>query len=228
MNPGMGKETFSEKCIWFYNNLSLNILLPGDVRVMNPYKDPDVLRIVQLFFRKFYSDDHPRIFLFGINPGRFGAGVTGITFTDPVRLERECGIPSSLEKKPELSSLFIYEMINRFGGTEKFFSTCFLTAVCPLGFVKNGKNMNYYDDKNLQRSLEGFIVSSIREQLGFGANRDICICLGEGKNFDFFKMLNEKYCFFQKIIPLPHPRFIMQYRLKRKEEYLQKYLDVLR
>ena len=37
--------------------------------------------------------------------------------------------------------------------------------------------------------------------------------------------IKEKYCFFDKIIPLEHPRFIMQYNSKNKEYYLNKYLD---
>ena len=33
--------------------------------------------------------------------------------------------------------------------------------------------------------------------------------------------------FFKQIIPLPHPRFIMQYKLKKKEEYIDRYLREL-
>ena len=49
-----------------------------------------------------------RHLLLGINPGRFGGGVTGIPFTDPIRLQNVCGIENNFEKKQELSSVFIY------------------------------------------------------------------------------------------------------------------------
>jgi hypothetical protein len=39
--------------------------------------------------------------------------------------------------------------------------------------------------------------------------------------------LNRKLQFFKEIIPLPHPRFIMQYRRKQKETYLLQYLSAL-
>ena len=33
--------------------------------------------------------------------------------------------------------------------------------------------------------------------------------------------------FFERILPLPHPRWVMQYRRKRKEEFVGQYLGVL-
>ena len=39
--------------------------------------------------------------------------------------------------------------------------------------------------------------------------------------------INEKYNFFDEIIPLEHPRFIMQYNSKHKDEYFEKYLTAL-
>lgn len=39
--------------------------------------------------------------------------------------------------------------------------------------------------------------------------------------------MNEEHRFFGKIIPLEHPRFIMQYNSKRKDEFIKKYLNAL-
>src|SRR5262245_45774246 len=99
---------------------------------MNPYQDNKTMKLVTAFYNQFYSDSNPRTLMLGINPGRFGAGVTGISFTDPIRLERECGIPNDLAKKPELSSDFIYRMINACGGVNKFYGRYLVTAVSPL------------------------------------------------------------------------------------------------
>ncbi len=219
--------TYGEKIILFLKQLSQDIQMPDHVHIMNPYLTTEVQQVIERFYKKYYPDQALRTFLLGINPGRFGAGITGISFTDPIRLENNCNIPNPFDKKPEISSVFIYEMIQAFGGPEKFYRRFYITAVCPLGFTKNGKNINYYDLKELEKEVTPFIVSTIRRQLGFGANRKIAFCIGEGKNYKFLKKLNEQYHFFEKIMPLPHPRFVMQYRYKEKEEYIRTYLSIL-
>ena len=220
--------TYGEKIIRFLTTLSLDIPLPNGIEVMNPYLRKEVRQGVEAFYTKYYPDDTPRIFLLGINPGRFGAGITGISFTDPIRLKEVCGIPNPFEKKQEISSVFIYEIIKAYGGPEKFYGKFYITAVCPLGFVKDGKNINYYDVSELQEAVTPFIVSTIREQLAFGANREKAFCVGEGKNYKFLLKLNKEHRFFEEILPLPHPRFVMQYRYKKRDEYVRKYLEVLR
>jgi len=57
--------------------------------------------LVEQFFLQFFNDKYPRSFIFGINSGRFGAGITGISFTDPGNLEEKCGIKNDLDKKHE-------------------------------------------------------------------------------------------------------------------------------
>jgi uracil DNA glycosylase superfamily protein len=220
--------TFGEQTINFNQALNGNFKLPQNVCLLKPFKDQHVLNAGSEFYKRFYGDNHSRIFIFGINPGRFGAGITGIPFTDPIRLEKECGIVNDFKKRPELSSVFIYNMIAAFGGKEKFYGQYYITAVCPIGFTCLGKNMNYYDDKKLYADAKQFIVDSIKKQLRFGAETDFCICLGEGKNFDCLSEINEENKFFKEIIPLPHPRWIMQYRRKSMEDFIKKYLNALR
>lgn len=219
-------KTFAEKVIQFNKNLNLKIDISG-VEVINPFLNKDTLEITNTFYNKYYNDSNSRTFLFGINPGRFGAGVTGIPFTDPINLENYCGIKNSMNKKPELSSQFIYQMIKAYGGVDEFYSRFFITAVSPLGFTKDGKNLNYYDIKQLQQSLEAFIISTIKTQLSFGAKKQCAICIGGGKNFKFLSELNKQHHFFDLILPLDHPRFIMQYRRKQLDGYIEKYLSVL-
>ena len=214
------------KIIEFYASLAPPSGLPGDVEVLYPQQHENVMKIVRTFFSKFYNDQNSRQLIFGINPGRFGAGTTGINFTAPKQLSNYCSIDHSFKPQTELSAEFIYEVIERYGGVNEFYSDYFITAVCPLGFVRNGKNMNYYDDKELFSSVKSFIVENIGKQLAF-SKIDRCICIGGEKNFSYFLALNEEYNFFKEIIPLPHPRFIMQYRRKQKEGYIKEYLSVL-
>ena len=95
--------------------------------------------------------------------------------------------------------------------------------LCPLGFMKNGINLNYYDDKELELSTLSFIHESMLRQLDFNANREIAFVLGEGKNYKFFSKLNSTNGYFKELIPLPHPRFIMQYKRKEINKYIKLY-----
>jgi len=220
-------RTFAERAIHFYHNLQIIDSLPSGSEVLNPYEKPWVKDIVTAFFTRFYDDQLDRVLVLGINPGRFGAGITGITFTDPIRLEQDCQIPNGFEKRAELSSRFIYEVIKAYGGCQAFYQHFFLSAVSPLGFVRDGRNLNYYDDKDLEMALGKFIESTLSGQMDLGIKKDKVICLGEGKNMKYLENLNGRLKLFEEVISLPHPRWVMQYRFKRKEEFIGKYLEVL-
>lgn len=220
--------TFSDHILNFISNLSLPFVPGDEVKVMNPFADSYTMSLCRLFYRKYYGDSNTRRMIIGINPGRFGGGVTGIPFTDPIRLQNECGIENTWPKKQELSSLFIYDMINSFGGVKFFYDKFYFTAISPLGFTRHDKNLNYYDDKNLQKEIKGFVVDCMNKQLHFGIDRTIAFCLGEGKNYTYLSALNKERHFFEKVIPLPHPRFIMQYKLRSKNEYIRRYIGHLK
>ena len=220
--------TLGDKLTKLYLSLKPPASLPNDITSLYPFADPQVRKLVRQFFKKFYPDTGSRRLLLGINPGRFGAGITGINFTAPRQLQNNCGIDHPLGNHSELSAEFIYEMIEGYGGPAKFYGDYFIGAISPIGFIKNGVNMNYYDDKKLATALEPFIVSGIRQLLAMGFKNDKCFCIGGDKNFSFLSQLNEEHQFFNEIIPLPHPRFVMQYRRKQKETYIGKYLDVLK
>lgn len=218
---------WSDLIISFFKSLPVLPKLPKGIKALNPYRDKETMEIVTAFYRKFYNDSKPRTLLLGINPGRFGAGVTGISFTDPIRLEEICGIHNPLEKRPELSSEFIYRMIEAYGGTNRFYSKYLLSAVSPLGFTRDGKNINYYDDRKLEAIISPFARACISRLAATGIESRRCISIGEGKNAAFLKRLNDEQQWFKEITALPHPRFIMQYKRKQLDRYVQHYLDHL-
>jgi len=220
-------KTFADHILDFLFHLKLPFKLPKSVDVMDVHQEPQIQNACIAFYKKFYDNNNPRHIMLGINPGRFGGGVTGIPFTDPTRLEKECGIKNDFIKKQELSSVFIYEMINAYGGAEKFYHNYYISAISPLGFVKDGKNLNYYDDKILKQRIEPFVIDCINKQLSWGIIRDVCFCIGEGENLKYLQQLNNKYQWFKEIKPVSHPRFIMQYKLKQKQTYIQQYLMLL-
>jgi hypothetical protein len=220
-------SSFAHTILQFYQRIIPPIDLPAGVKVLFPQQEPGVMQVVEQFCKKYYSDNNTRTLIFGINPGRFGAGTTGINFTAPRQLRNYCDIDHPFKDQSELSAEFIYEVIMKYGGAEKFYRHFFITAISPLGYIQNGVNKNYYDDKKLQQAVTPFILRCLHEQASWNVNRDRCICIGGEKNFKFFNGLNGEHGWFKEIIPLPHPRFIMQYRRKTKERFVSAYIAAL-
>lgn len=224
--------SFADNVIEFHKNLDYNGELKENIRVMNPFKDnKEILLNFEKFYNKFFSDERPRKIILGINPGRLGAGATGIPFTDTKRLSEECGIESSTIQTHEPSSVFVYDLIKAFGGSEKFYSKFYINSICPLGFIeKNPKgnwvNCNYYDYPELFTSTKEFIVSSLRKQIQFGIDTSVCYILGK-KNAKFFNRINDDLKLFDNVIAFDHPRYIVQYKLQHKEKYIVDYLKEL-
>ena len=219
---------FSEKLFKYYKELKPPANLPKGIDLLFPQKDPQVIELVKTFFKKYFSDDQPRYLMVGINPGRYGAGITGVNFTAPRQLKESCGIDHHFKPSSELSAEFIYDMIAEYGGVNKFYQDWFIGSVCPLGFIKNGKNINYYDDQKLLTAVTPFIIDCINKQMAMGFTTEKCLCIGGEKNFKFLSGLNNEYKWFNEIIPLPHPRFILQYRRKQKDKYIDQYLSALK
>ncbi len=218
--------TFADSVLSFYNKL-ISPVLPGDIEALLPFRDPAVWEYMNQFYRRFYNDEHPRILLFGINPGRLGAGKTGIGFTDPIRLSEVCGINHNIEMKPEPSSVFMYEMIRQFGGPEKFFYHFHFTSVSPIGFIRKGINYNYYDDPELLQAVDPLIRDSIEEQIKFAVNTDIAFSIGKGRNIKYLTGLNNENNWFSQLKTLPHPRWVVQYQHKDMQKYIDLYLQEL-
>lgn len=222
---------FSEAVIQFFGRLEYKGSLPDGISIMNPFRDnPGIMPVISQFYHKFYNDNNSRYLILGINPGRFGAGVTGIPFTDSKRLFEKCGLSIPQLNTFETSSVYVYEMIDAFGGVKKFYNKFFISAICPLGFTAfsmKGKsvNYNYYDSKKLSEAVMDFIITSLTKQLEFGIKRDVCFCLGTGKNYHFLIQLNNELKIFDRIVPLEHPRYIMQYKTKLKAIYIKKYIE---
>ena len=226
--------TLAERIIAFNRTLDFKGELPLGINIMNPFKgNGDILAVSSIFYRKYYIDNNPRHLILGINPGRFGAGVTGIPFTDTKRLTNDCGLSYSGKETHEPSSVFVYEVIEAYGGVEKFYHDFYINSISPLGFTisdekGNEKNYNYYDSKELTEKMFPFMVDNIYKQIALGIKTDVCFCFGTGKNEKFLRLLNDKYGFFKSIVALEHPRFVMQYKSKSKQEFIDKYIQAFK
>lgn len=159
--------------------------------------------------------------------------MTGVPFEDAKHLQNETGIFIDEFYINQSSSDFLYDVMTEYGSCEQFYTDFYMNFVCPLGIVRtnakgNEVNCNYYENKKLQTALKSFILESIRRQIDFGIDTSVCYCIGSGENFHFLSKINDEHHFFGTIIPLEHPRFIMQYNSKNKDVYMKKYLCALK
>lgn len=230
-------ENFGDKVLVFNKTLSkVTIPLPEGFKIVNPFNGSQkdlVNNVTEVFYKKYYNDKKKRKMILGSSPARKGSAVIGVPFEDATHLQNETGIFIDNFYINKSSSNFLFEVMNNYGGINKFYSDFYMNFVCPLGIAKinnNGKetNINYYENKTLENSLYDFIVNSIKTQVDFGIDNSVCYCIGSGENYKFLKKLNDEYKLFEKIIPLEHPRFIMQYNKNRKNEFIEKYIEALK
>lgn len=225
-------KTFGQKVIDFNRNLQYSNALPDNFRVINPYLDnPETIDVMQQFYHKFYNDNNTRKFIVGINPSRHGAGVTGVPFTDTKRLESVCGIPMHSAHTHEISSVYVYDMINEYGGPIPFYNQFYINSPFPLAIVRKSKegnwlNANYYDDRALFDSVKDFMIASLKQHISLGLDTSQVYILGK-KNATFIHKLNQEAHLFGDLKVLEHPRYIQQYKSKEKQLYIDKYILTL-
>lgn len=223
------QNTLCDKIIDFNSNLGYVGELPEGFKVMNPFiENPETMDVMRKFYRKFYDDNETRKFIVGINPSRHGAGVTGVPFTDTKRLANVCGIEMKSANTHEVSSVFVYDMIEQYGGVDKFYREFYINSPFPLAIVRQTKgdkwvNANYYDDPELFKMTENFMIESLKKHIDLGLDTSEVFVLGK-KNAGFIDKLNKKAQLFNKITILEHPRFIQQYKSKEKQLYIDKYI----
>ena len=222
-------NNIADKVIAFNKGLRYSGELPEGFQVLNPFlENPETMQVMEAFYRKYYNDTNQRKFIIGINPSRHGAGVTGVPFTDTKRLQSACGITMYSARTHEVSSWFVYDMIEAYGGAEAFYSQFYINSPFPLAIIRASKegnwlNANYYDEKTLFEMVKGFMIESLKKHIEIGLDTSEVFILGK-KNADFISKLNKQEKLFGKMTVLEHPRYIQQYKSKEKELYIDKYL----
>lgn len=223
----------NKKIIDYYKWLSLqNIELFDKYKIVNPYKQERIIKIVEVFYNKYFDDNHNRYLILGASPARRGTSATGIPFEDEEHIYKLTGESINNFYINKNSSNFLYDVMEDYGGIDKFYSDFFLRFVCPLGIVNinnknNEVNVNYYENRKLQSYLNDFIKKSLDELIKIGINREVCYCIGSGENYQYLLKLNEENHYFKRIVALEHPRYIMQYNKDKTAFYMNKYLNEL-
>lgn len=112
--------------------------------------------LVRMYYNQFYSKSGPRIVFCGINPGQYGAGKTGVPFIDFDGISRL--LPGFGRPDKERSSQFMLSIIEEyeFGA---FHDAVYMTNISWYGFLRNGKNLNYYVLPRIvrHRFIESFV-----------------------------------------------------------------------
>jgi hypothetical protein len=88
-------------------------------------------------------------------------------------------------------------------------------------------NYNYYDRPDLLKDVHSFLVKSLKQQIALGMKTSNCLVLGK-KNADILKKINKEEKLFEEVNWIEHPRYIQQYKMKQREEYIGKYLEALK
>lgn len=211
----------------FLRQLSVTTPLPSGFSVLDVYSDAAVQQVLHEFCHRYYAGTKRRIGMWGINPGRFGAGTTGLPFTDPMRLKSQLGIDSLIVGRSELSAEFVSLVIEAYGGPLDFYRDVYLTGFSPLGYLKDTKNINFYDDAKFLAEITPEIRHWVAQQQKFSVIPDRCIVLGSGKLKKFVESDIRTQLGFKEIEYLEHPRYIMQYKRPHVSEYVAKYVKVI-
>ena len=139
------EKTFAQKVIQFDENLSnISIELPEGFKIINPFngdKKETVRKISTSFYKRFYNDRNNRRLILGSSPARRGTAVTGVPFEDAMHLQKETGIIIDKFYINKSSSGFLYEVIEKYGGCEKFYSDFYMNFVCPIGIIKTNSTI---------------------------------------------------------------------------------------
>lgn len=174
---------------------------------------------IQKFYDKYYSKKIPKTVICGINPGRFGAGKTGIPFIDFKSLSKLIDCKES--EYSENSAGFIFDVIELYG-REAFFDNFYLTNFCSIGFIKDSKNFNYY--YGLPEMASKTIEKNFIEEMRIVApsaiiSLSVDVQDSVSKLSDFSTLKKDR---------LPHPSWVTTYRSNDICYWRDKYLGTLK
>ena len=99
--------------------------------------------------------------ILGSSPARRGTALTGVPFEDVNHLQEDTGIFINAFGANKRSSSFLYEVMEKYGGRQKFYKRFYMNFVCPLGIEKinlkgNWVNCNYYENAALKKMFTSF------------------------------------------------------------------------
>lgn len=178
------------------------------------------VKLVREFYQTYYTkQNNNRVVLCGINPGRLGAGKTGVPFLDFHSLSRM--LPGIRDNDSELSAKFISTIIEKIG-RERFFEHVYLTNISWFGFTKGNKNINYYElDEKLQREFTNGFIKEMEM-----IDPKVIVPLSKDVKKSLIQLKKEKGLDVEIAQPLSHPYYYSNFKT-RVELGIEKYNEVI-
>ncbi len=176
------------------------------------------------FHKKYVEPNSPKIVICGINPGRNGAGLTGIPFIDFESLSNM--LPDINKKDREQSANFFFSVIQQFG-IETFYKYFYVTNISWFGFsrIDKSKNVNYYE-KDISTEIAICLIDKFVEEMDL-INPDYIIPLSKTVLYELESLKNQQKIRAEIGTCLNHPSWIVTYRRKDVITWRQKYVDTL-
>ncbi len=172
---------------------------------------------INSFWQTYYGDTVPRVVICGINPGRHGAGKTGIPFVDFQSLSQ---LITGIDRQDsERSAEFFFQVVRQYG-LEAFFRSFYVTNVASVGFIRDGKNLNYNE---LPESALKVVEQNFMQEMETIQPTHV-ISLGEVVQNTVRKLLPANV---DCSMRLPHPAWVTTYRGKEIHEWTTRYLTML-
>jgi hypothetical protein len=164
------------------------------------------------FHKKYIEPNSPKIVMCGINPGRLGAGVTGIPFIDTLSLSKL--VPNINNPKSEKSAKFFFSIIEEIGVNE-FYKNVHVTNMSWFGFynIDTGKNVNY---NSLPVEIQNVLIEKFVEEMDF-IKPTLIIPISDVVNWELLYNLKPKNRLNAEI---GHRLFHPAYRLVVRKTYI--------
>ena len=172
---------------------------------------------IAAFSERYYGNSVPRIMICGINPGRLGAGKTGIPFLDFGSLSQL--IPSMERLDSENSAGFFFQVVKSFGA-ESFFKAFHVTNFSSVGYLKGGVNFNYHD---LPQAALETVERNFLEEVRVVKPTHV-VSLGKEVHQSMRKLLPAGI---DCSLRLPHPSWIATYRSNDMDHWVLRYREAL-
>ena len=191
----------------------MSILSKNNIKLLSDFSEI----YANKYYERFYLTNFPKIVLCGINPGRLGAGKTGIPFMDFNSLSKI--FPGINRNDSERSANFIFKIIENFG-FDIFFKNFYITNFSFFGFIKGNNNLNYF--KLPQEAIDIIFDYFVYEMEIIKPKYIISLSMDVFDSINSIKNLQN----INKTFRLAHPYYCSF--ISREKKYLYEYLTTLK
>ena len=206
----------------FFEEKYSNTLKSKNIRILSEFLDNEK-NIIE-FHKKYVEPNSPKIVICGINPGRKGAGKTGIPFIDFASLTRM--LPDIKENDSEQTAKFFFSVIQKIG-IENFYKNFHVTNLSWFGFSRIDKNKNVnYDNEDIPAEIKNCLIDKFVEEMEL-INPDYIITLSKDVLYELKSLKEQKKISSEIGARLNHPSWITTYRSKDINMWKIKYVETL-